>query len=122
MLIALGNLSSSRSSRSSAACGTGASASAPTRLGKTASSAAWAAALDAGLAAIADFAPETLVVSLGVDTYRGDPISQFALTTPDYAILARDIAGLGVPTAIVMEGGYAIDALGANVASLLSGF
>ena len=50
------------------------------------------------------------------------PISQFALTTPDYAILARDIASLGLPTAIVMEGGYAIDALGANVASLLSGF
>jgi len=27
-----------------------------------------------------------------------------------------------LPTAILMEGGYAVDALGANVASFLSGF
>ena len=32
------------------------------------------------------------------------------------------IAALGLPTLILMEGGYAVDALGANVASFLSGF
>jgi acetoin utilization deacetylase AcuC-like enzyme len=36
--------------------------------------------------------------------------------------MARRIAALGVPTVIVMEGGYAVDALGANVAEFLSGF
>ncbi|HEX8383586.1 MAG TPA: histone deacetylase family protein [Sphingomonas sp.] len=79
---------------------------------------AQATALDA----IARFAPDALVVSFGADTWIGDPISQFALETPDYALLARDIAGCAWPTAIVMEGGYAVDALGHNVASFLSGF
>ncbi len=74
------------------------------------------------LAAIARFAPGLLVVSFGADTWEGDPISGFTLTTVDYAALARDIAACGWPTAIVMEGGYAVDALGANVVSFLSGF
>ena len=74
------------------------------------------------LAAIAAFGATFLVVSFGADTWAGDPISDFRLETPDYAVLAADIAAAGLPTAIVMEGGYAVDALGANVASLLSGF
>lgn len=76
----------------------------------------------AALDAIARFAPDLLVLSFGADTWEGDPISHFALTTEDYAVLARDIAGVGVPCVIAMEGGYALDALGANVARLLSGF
>ena len=36
--------------------------------------------------------------------------------------MARRIAALDFPTLIVMEGGYAVDALGANVAEFLSGF
>ena len=79
-------------------------------------------AQDVALAAIARFAPDLLIVSLGVDTWEGDPISHFKLTTQDYAILARDIAACGWPTVIAMEGGYAVDALGANVASFLGGF
>ena len=74
------------------------------------------------LQAIADFGTELLVVSFGADTYVGDPISAFRIETPDYAVLAADIAAAGLPTVIVMEGGYAVDALGANVASLLSGW
>ena len=74
------------------------------------------------LEAIARFAPDLLIVSLGVDTWEGDPISHFKLTTGDYAVLAADIAGFGWPTVVAMEGGYAVDALGANVASFLGGF
>jgi acetoin utilization deacetylase AcuC-like enzyme len=80
--------------------------------------AAQAKALDA----IARFAPGLLVVSFGADTWEGDPISHFKLATGDYARIAGDIAACGWPTVIVMEGGYAVDALGANVASFLSGF
>ena len=79
-------------------------------------------AQDTALAAIAHFAPDLLIVSLGVDTWEGDPISHFKLTTQDYAVLARDIAACGWPTVIAMEGGYAVDALGANVVSFLGGF
>ena len=65
---------------------------------------------------------QLLIVSYGADTYEGDPISHFRLRTADYAPMARRIASLGLPTVVVMEGGYAIDALGASVAEFLSGF
>ncbi len=74
------------------------------------------------LDAIATFDPGLLVVSFGADTWEGDPISHFKLTTPDYAVLARDIAARNLLTVIVMEGGYAVDALGYNVAAFLAGF
>jgi acetoin utilization deacetylase AcuC-like enzyme len=80
------------------------------------------AALDRALEAIAGFGPGLLVCSFGADTFAGDPICSFALETADYAPVARRIASLGLPTLIVMEGGYAVDALGANVAAFLSGF
>ncbi|GAA4708641.1 histone deacetylase family protein [Sphingomonas lutea] len=67
-------------------------------------------------------APELLIVSYGADTHETDPISHFKLKTGDYGSMARRIASLGVPTVILMEGGYAIDALGANVAEFLGGF
>lgn len=66
--------------------------------------------------------PDLLIVSYGADTYEGDPISHFKLKTSDYAPMARRIAALGLPTVVVMEGGYAVGALGANVAGFLSGF
>jgi acetoin utilization deacetylase AcuC-like enzyme len=37
-------------------------------------------------------------------------------------VLASDIAAQRWPTVVTMEGGYAVDALGTNVASFLSGF
>jgi acetoin utilization deacetylase AcuC-like enzyme len=83
---------------------------------------AYRPALALALERIARFGADLLIVSYGADTFTGDPISHFALETDDYPILARDIAGLRLPTAIVMEGGYAVDALGANVAAFLSGF
>ncbi|MEA3002447.1 MAG: hypothetical protein QOH81_1235 [Sphingomonadales bacterium] len=79
-------------------------------------------ALDTALARIADFAPDLLLCSYGADTFAGDPISFFRIETADYAAIGRRIAALGLPTLLLMEGGYAVDALGANVASFLSGF
>ncbi|MGQ0659458.1 histone deacetylase family protein [Sphingosinicella sp.] len=83
--------------------------------------AAYLPALETALDRVAAFAPELLIVSYGADTFAGDPISHFRLDTTDYAVLAQQIAGLGLPTLVVMEGGYAVPALGANVASFLSG-
>ena len=79
-------------------------------------------ALDEALARIADWGAELLVISYGADTYAGDPISHFRLETPDYVVIAGRIAALNLPSLVVMEGGYAVDALGANVAGFLSGF
>jgi acetoin utilization deacetylase AcuC-like enzyme len=91
-------------------------------LARGASLVSYVPALDGALEAIAEFSADLLVCSYGADTFVGDPISFFALETRDYPVLARRIAAAGLPTLIVMEGGYAVDALGANVASFLSGF
>lgn len=84
--------------------------------------ATWAAALDQACAAVADHAPQVLVVSLGVDTFHGDPISEFRLDTPDYPVIGQRIAGLGLPTLFVMEGGYAVEKVGMNAVGVLEGF
>ena len=79
------------------------------------------AALDECLVAIREFEPAHLVVSLGLDTFREDPISYFTLDTEDYPGIGADIARLGLPTLYVMEGGYAVDALGVNTVNVLTG-
>ena len=85
--------------------------------------AAYLPALDAALARIAAFAPDLLVISYGADTFAGDPISHFRLRNRRLCRSRRaGSPALGLPTLIVMEGGYAVDALGANVAAFLSGF
>jgi acetoin utilization deacetylase AcuC-like enzyme len=62
------------------------------------------------------------VVSLGVDTFEKDPISHFKLTSDDYPEMGRRIAGLGLPTLFVMEGGYAVEEIGINAVNVLTGF
>lgn len=74
------------------------------------------------LEAVARFKPDLLLVPFGADTYSHDPISFFNIETEDYKEMGKDISALNLPTVITMEGGYALEALGANVASFLSGF
>ncbi|SDG36934.1 histone deacetylase family protein [Roseospirillum parvum] len=79
-------------------------------------------ALEHGLARIRDFAPDAVVVSLGLDTFKADPISQFKLESESYPEMGGLVAGLGRPTLLVMEGGYAVDDLGLNTARFVEGF
>lgn len=79
-------------------------------------------ALDQALPAVSAHRTELLVLSFGADTFEDDPISFFKLRRDDYREIASRIAALGLPTLIVMEGGYSIKDLGYNVAALLSGF
>jgi len=82
----------------------------------------WREALRLGLQAIAQFGAQALVVSLGVDTFEGDPISGFGLKSADYLRLGQDIAGAALPTVFVFEGGYAVDDVGVNTANVIEGF
>ena len=82
----------------------------------------WAQALETALAGIAQFGADALVVSLGMDTFEGDPISGFKLTTQDYLRLGERLARAGLPTVFVFEGGYAVDAVGVNAVNVLQGF
>lgn len=82
----------------------------------------YAAALETACAAVSAFAPSALVVSLGVDTWEGDPISRFALRHEHFGAIGQCIARLGLPTLFVLEGGYAVAEIGRNVAAVLTGF
>jgi acetoin utilization deacetylase AcuC-like enzyme len=79
-------------------------------------------ALDTAIQRIRDYGADVVVVSLGVDTFEQDPISKFKLKHDDYLQTGRMIASLGLPTLFVMEGGYAVEALGVNAVNVLQGF
>jgi acetoin utilization deacetylase AcuC-like enzyme len=68
---------------------------------------------------VSDYAPDFLVVSLGVDTFETDPISFFKLRSDDFTTYGADIAQLKVPTLFVMEGSYDIAEIGVNAVNVL---
>ena len=82
----------------------------------------WGSALDDACARIDDYGPDALVVSLGVDTYKDDPISFFKLDSDDFSTYGARIAALRRPTLFVMEGGYAVDEIGVNTVNVLEGY
>ena len=82
----------------------------------------WFAALEHALRAIQRFGAQALVVSLGLDTFAGDPISGFLLQSADYLRVGERLAAAGLPTVLVFEGGYAVAEVGVNAANVLEGF
>jgi acetoin utilization deacetylase AcuC-like enzyme len=83
---------------------------------------AWMAALDTACARVAAHRPEALIVSLGLDTFAGDPISKFDLQSKDFTRVGARLGRLGLPTVFVLEGGYAARELGVNAVNVLEGF
>ncbi len=82
----------------------------------------WSRALHKALGTVSDFNAQSLVVSLGLDTFEGDPISGFRLKSEDYFVVGEMLASLQLPTVFVLEGGYALDAIGENTINVLAGF
>ena len=79
-------------------------------------------ALEKATLLIQSFIPEYLVLSAGMDLYSGDPLGKFKVTRDGIHQIGTRIAKLGLPTLIVMEGGYNNAALGENIAALLGEF
>lgn len=84
--------------------------------------ATWMACLEDAMEAVRQCRAEALVVALGVDTFEGDPISSFRLKGEDFLAVGTTLAGLGLPTVLTMEGGYAVAEVGRNVVNVLEGF
>jgi acetoin utilization deacetylase AcuC-like enzyme len=82
----------------------------------------WSQALDDAIAKIGAWGADVLVLSLGVDAYKDDPISFFKLDSDDFTDAGRRVGAMGLPTVICMEGGYAIEAVGINTVNVLEGF
>ncbi|MDB5890943.1 MAG: histone deacetylase superfamily protein [Polaromonas sp.] len=83
---------------------------------------AWFAALESACVRISAYQPQALVVSLGLDTFGGDPISTFSLHSNDFTALGEQLARLGLPVIFVLEGGYAAAELGINAANVMDGY
>jgi acetoin utilization deacetylase AcuC-like enzyme len=82
---------------------------------------AYLVALNRLLDAAQRFAPVTLVISIGFDTFIDDPLCAFQLILQDYRSIGAAIAQLGLPTLLVQEGGYNVSADGALAEQLLRG-
>jgi acetoin utilization deacetylase AcuC-like enzyme len=82
---------------------------------------AYLLALERAAPVVAAFKPSLLIVSLGLDTYVDDPIGDFALTADGFERCGRLVKSLGLPTVVLQEGGYAVDALGVNAKRWLLG-
>ncbi len=75
---------------------------------------------------IGGFKPSCLIVSLGFDTFYLDPLGAFDLQTEDYETIARAVRGAagvkGLPSLILLEGGYVVEKLGSNLLHFLKGW
>lgn len=78
------------------------------------------------LARINDFKPQLILVSAGFDGHREDDMAQFLLTEDDYQWIAQQIKQLADNhcegrLVAMLEGGYALSALGRSVVAFLKG-
>jgi acetoin utilization deacetylase AcuC-like enzyme len=62
-----------------------------------------------------------VVLALGFDTYKDDPISVLKLDIDAYRDIGARVASLGLPTVIVQEGGYMVEAIGPALDAFLQG-
>lgn len=72
--------------------------------------------------AVEQFVPTWVLVSAGFDAHRDDPLADLALTSGDFALLARRVAQFAPRAgrlALFLEGGYDLAALRSSVAATL---
>lgn len=80
---------------------------------------AWLEAVAAGIARIRAFGAEALVVSLGFDASEHEPLAALRVTEEGFAHAGAAIAALGLPSAIIQEGGYNTEVIGTLLARFL---
>jgi acetoin utilization deacetylase AcuC-like enzyme len=70
------------------------------------------------------YEPQLMLVSAGYDAHRDEPLAQCEMTEQGFAAITRSIhtvcESLQVPIGCVLEGGYALGALGRSVAATLA--
>jgi len=82
----------------------------------------WLEAIRTGIATIRRFGAEALVVSLGFDASRDEPLNALAVSEDGFARAGAAIGALCLPTAIVQEGGYNLTVIGGLLGRFLGGF
>jgi acetoin utilization deacetylase AcuC-like enzyme len=84
--------------------------------------AGWLAALDGLCAVVLRFAPDALVVSLGVDAAAEDENSPLLVSDRGFTGAGERLAALDRPTVLIQEGGYVLATLGRHVLAVLAAF
>jgi acetoin utilization deacetylase AcuC-like enzyme len=79
------------------------------------------AAIETAAEKIGAFAPQALVLALGFDAHRLDPIGVLKLEAEDFGRCGEKVRAFGLPTLIVQEGGYAMGAIGECLGAFLKG-
>lgn len=72
--------------------------------------------------AVHAFGAEALVISAGWDAHKDDPLSKLAVTTDAYPRLGEIWGKVGLPTLIVQEGGYSLEAAAASASAFIAQF
>jgi acetoin utilization deacetylase AcuC-like enzyme len=90
-------------------------------LGRDVDGKAYGDVLAEATALIDGFAPDFLVVALGLDTARLDPLGTWTLVAEDFKANGRRVGALGRPTLAVQEGGYNTRNLGKNACHFIVG-
>ncbi len=65
---------------------------------------------------------DALILSAGWDAHRDDPLSKLAVSTDAYARIGELYGKLGLPTLIVQEGGYSLEAVAAASHAFMQAF
>jgi len=71
--------------------------------------------------AIELFQPDAMVLSLGFDIFEKDPQAKVSVSESGFEQLGRAVGALKLPTLIVQEGGYYIEALESNARRFFEG-
>jgi acetoin utilization deacetylase AcuC-like enzyme len=82
----------------------------------------WLAALESAVRVIDRFGADALVVSLGFDASRDEPLGYLAVSADGFARAGAAIGDLALPAVFIQEGGYNTDTLGPLLKGFLSGF
>ena len=64
---------------------------------------------------------DALILALGFDIYKIDPQAKVSVSSEGFCKLSTHVRQLGLPTLIVQEGGYDLDALSENVQQFFRG-
>jgi acetoin utilization deacetylase AcuC-like enzyme len=78
--------------------------------------------LDKALEDIQSYAPDAIIIALGLDASEQDPFAVLGLTTSGFNDIGKRIKALNLPTLLVQEGGYISPILGNNLAAVLKPF
>lgn len=70
---------------------------------------------------VSEYRPDAIIVSLGMDSHYMDPLASLSLSTKGYLYGIARLTELPVPSALVLEGGYCVEAVYDVIEGVLQG-